>query len=111
VLPTRNGRNAYAFTPTGSLRLRNACFWADPAPLDATCDCPACRVDASGVPAFSRSYLRHLFKAEEMLGPVLVSLHNLRHFQRLMAEIRAAIVDGDWAGLATRWPVVGAAAS
>jgi len=53
---------------------------------------------------FSRAYLRHLFIAEEMLGPILVSLHNLRHFQRLMLDLRSAIANDDWLGFARRWP-------
>ena len=98
VLPTRNGRNANAFTPTGRLRLRNARFADDDQPIDASCDCAACS-------RFSRAYLRHLFMADEMLGPILVSLHNLRHFQRLMLDIRAAIGQDDWSFLRSRWPV------
>lgn len=101
VLPTRNGRNAFAFTPTGPLRLRNACHAADHAVIDATCDCPAC---GGG---FSRSYLRHLFMADEMLGPILVSAHNTRHFQRLMLDIRRAIAHNDWSLISRRWPVAG----
>jgi queuine tRNA-ribosyltransferase len=85
VLPTRNGRNALAFTDGGRLRLRNACHERDPRPLEEGCPCPACR--------HSRGYLRHLFMAEELLGPVLVSLHNLTYYQRLMADIRAAIAE------------------
>jgi len=54
---------------------------------------------------FSRSYLRHLFVAGEMLGGILVSLHNLRHFQRLLLDIRGAIRDNDWSSMARRWPV------
>ena len=99
VLPTRNGRNAFAFTPTGAIRLRNARYTDDPLPIDPACDCVAC---AGG---YSRSYLRHLFMAEEMLGPILVSTHNVRHFQRLMLDIRAAIADNGWSSLARRWPV------
>jgi len=99
VLPTRNGRNANAFTPTGPIRLRNAKFSEDSAPIDSTCDCPAC---GGG---FSRSYLRHLFQAGEMLGPILVSLHNLRHFQRLLLDIRRAITDNDWSLIGRRWPI------
>lgn len=100
VLPTRNGRNANAFTPGGQIRLRNAQFAADPRPIDESCDCTAC---GGG---FGRAYLRHLFMAEEMLGPILVSLHNLRHFQRLMLDIRTAIRDDGWSFLRSRWPVL-----
>ena len=100
VLPTRNGRKGYVFTPTGALRIRNSCHTLDAAPLDPTCDCLAC---AGG---FSRGYLRHLFMADEMLGPTLLSIHNLRHFQRLMVDIRARIVDDRWFDLEERWPVV-----
>jgi queuine tRNA-ribosyltransferase len=113
VLPTRNGRNANAFTPTGQVRLRNAKFAHDASPIDAACDCPTCQPAAHGMrgpegidlPHFSRAYLRHLFMAEEMLGPILVTLHNLRHFQRFMADVRATIRTDEWAGLAARWPV------
>lgn len=99
VLPTRNGRNASAFTSTGLIRLKNAKFARDPGPIEEGCDCAAC---AGG---FSRSYLRHLFQAGEMLGGILVSLHNLRHFQRLLLDIRGAIRDNAWSDLARRWPV------
>jgi queuine tRNA-ribosyltransferase len=107
VLPTRNGRNANAFTPTGQMRLRNAQFAEDERPIDPTCDCPACRPEAHGWEAgvFSRAYLRHLFMSREMLGPILVSLHNIRHFQRLMLDIREAIHDDTWSILQARWPV------
>lgn len=98
VLPTRNGRNASAFTSTGMIRLKNAKFADDPGPIEAGCDCEACT-------GFSRSYLRHLFQANEMLGGILVSLHNLRHFQRLLLDIRGAIRDNAWSSLAQRWPV------
>lgn len=99
VLPTRNARNANAFTPTGQMRLRNARFAADPAVLDEGCDCPAC---GGG---YSRSYLRHLFMVGEMLGPILLTAHNLRHFQRYMLDIRRVIADNDWSFIARRWPV------
>jgi queuine tRNA-ribosyltransferase len=102
VLPTRNGRNAYAFTPTGPLRLRNEKYRADEQPLEPGCDCAACG-------GFSRAYIRHLFHAEEMLGPILVSLHNLRFYQRLMRDIRDLIPGGDWASIFARYPVAGAA--
>jgi queuine tRNA-ribosyltransferase len=83
VMPTRNGRNAVAFTPRGSVRVRNARYQRDPEPLDRNCPCPACR--------HSRGYLRHLFMADEMLGPMLLSAHNLTYYQRLLAEARQAI--------------------
>ncbi|MDX2116604.1 MAG: tRNA guanosine(34) transglycosylase Tgt [Planctomycetota bacterium] len=121
VLPTRNGRNANAFTPTGQIRLRNAKYAEDPRPMQEDCDCPACKpsgygwqnwTDASGTPGvFSRAYIRHLFMADEMLGPILVTLHNLRHFQRFMADIRATIATDDWSGLLARWPVAAMAGS
>lgn len=103
VLPTRNGRNANAFTAHGQLRLRNAKHAEDPAPIEVGCDCVACAPGERG--HFSRSYLRHLFMADEMLGPMLVTLHNLRHFQRFMADLRATIARDDWAGFEVRWPV------
>jgi queuine tRNA-ribosyltransferase len=83
VLPTRNGRNAMAFTDAGPLRLRNKIHERDERPLEAHCPCLACR--------HSRAYLRHLFLADEMLGPILLSHHNLMYYQRLMAEARQAI--------------------
>ena len=98
VLPTRNGRNAYAFTRDGSLRLRNACHAEDPRPIESDCDCEAC---GGG---FSRAYIRHLFMAEEMLGPTLVSLHNIRLYQRLMADIRNALQLGTLPKVRDSWP-------
>lgn len=83
VIPTRNGRNALAFTDRGSLRLRNLKHEQDSQPLEAGCPCPACR--------YSRGYLRHLFMAGEMLGPILLSAHNLTYYQRLLADCRRAI--------------------
>ncbi len=83
VMPTRNGRNALAFTDVGPVRLRNQRYTQDREPLDEACPCLACR--------HSRGYLRHLFQANEMLGPILVSIHNLTYYQRLMAEARQAI--------------------
>jgi len=84
VLPTRNGRNGYAFTWDGVVRLRNRRHREDASPIDGTCDCSACK-------NFSRGYIRHLFNAGEILGLTLVSLHNIRFFQRLMEGIREAI--------------------
>ena len=87
VLPTRNARNGTLFTRNGVLKLRNAALKQDPAPPDPECTCPLCA-------NFSRAYLRHLFNAREMLGPVLATLHNLRFYQDLMAGIRAAVAEG-----------------
>ena len=85
VMPTRNGRNALAFTDSGPIRLRNQQHSLDREPLDPACPCLACR--------HSRGYLRHLFQAGEMLGPMLVSIHNITYYQRIMAEARAAIAE------------------
>jgi queuine tRNA-ribosyltransferase len=84
VMPTRNARNASAFTADGRLRLRNACHQRDSRPLESDCDCPACR-------QFSRAYLHHLFAADEMLGPILLTIHNLAYYLRLMHETRQAV--------------------
>ena len=84
VLPTRNGRNATCLTAQGPLKLRNAAHKTDPRPIEEGCDCLACR-------SFSRGYLRHLFLAKEMLGPILASIHNVAYLQRLTREIRQAI--------------------
>ncbi len=99
VLPTRNGRNSNAFTSTGQIRLKNARFTRDLGVIETGCDCPAC---GGG---FSRGYLRHLFQSGEMLGPILVSMHNIRHFQRFMLDIREAIIQNDWPLIDRRWPV------
>lgn len=112
VLPTRNGRNASAFTRSGRIKLRNAAYRDDPRPIEAGCDCPACSCAGDFQQGyFSRAYLRHLFNADEMLGGILVSLHNLRHFQRLMLDIRAAIRHNAWSSLRRDWPVAFAGAS
>jgi queuine tRNA-ribosyltransferase len=87
VLPTRNGRNAMAFTHAGPLRLRNRQFQRDDSPLDPLCPCPVCQT-------FSRAYLRHLFLVNEMLGPILLSLHNVAYYQCLLRELREAIRQG-----------------
>ncbi len=110
VLPTRNGRNANAFTARGQIRLRNAKYATDQLPIEVGCDCHACLPSKYGWKTpdgqpFTRGYIRHLFMVGEMLGPILVTLHNLRHFQRFMADIRACIRNDDWQGLVERWPV------
>jgi queuine tRNA-ribosyltransferase len=84
VLPTRNARNGQAFTSAGRLAIKQARFREDGRPLDEACDCAACRT-------FDRRYLRHLFLIDEILAHRMISLHNLRHFGRLMAGARAAI--------------------
>jgi len=95
VLPTRNGRNAFAFTENGSLRLRNNAHINDTRPIEAACDCYCCK-------NFSRAALRHFFNSGEMLGPILVSLHNLTFYQRLMAQIRQALKKNEFANWAKR---------
>jgi queuine tRNA-ribosyltransferase len=96
VLPTRVGRTGVALTADGRLNLHNAVHAGDLGPLEAGCPCPACR-------GYSRAYLRHLFKAGEMLGPRLVSLHNVTFMARLAAAMRAAILEdrvGAWSASA-----------
>ena len=88
VMPTRNARNGHFFTDRGVIRVRNAKYEHDLRPIEEGCDCVAC---AGG---FSRSYLRHLDRCNEMLAPMLGTLHNLRHYQRLMAGMRRAIETG-----------------
>ena len=84
VMPTRNGRNGFAFTDSGPVKIRNAVHKTDQSPLDPNCDCFTCT-------RHSRGYLRHLFIASEMLGPSLLSLHNLTYYQRIMKGARRAI--------------------
>jgi len=84
VLATRIARNGTVFTDTGRLVIKNAAFAEDFRPIQEGCDCYACR-------NFSRAYIRHLFKAEEILGSMLASIHNLRFLLRMMEDIRAAI--------------------
>ncbi len=93
VLPTRNGRNAFAFTRNGPIRLRNNIHTADTSPVEDGCSCYCCT-------NFSRAAVRHFFNVGEMLGPILLSIHNITFYQRLMAEIRQRIKDNafaDWA--------------
>jgi len=84
VLPTRVGRNGWAYTHTGRVVVKNSVYKSDPSPIDELCDCYACR-------HFSRAYIRHLFNAGEMLGPRLTSLHNITFYQRLMNSAKEAI--------------------
>lgn len=85
VLPTRIARNGTAMVREGFLTIRNAPFAEDFTPVDDTCDCYACR-------NYTRAYIRHLIKADEILGGRLLSIHNIRFLERLAAEIREAIM-------------------
>lgn len=88
VLPTRNARNAHLFTSSGIVRLRNARYRADTGPVDERCDCYTCR-------NYSRAYLAHLDRCNEILGAHLNTVHNLHYYQRLMAGLRKAIEDNE----------------
>ncbi|MFO7955694.1 MAG: tRNA guanosine(34) transglycosylase Tgt [Candidatus Brocadiia bacterium] len=90
VAPTRMGRNATAFTPDGRLRVRNSACRDDPAPVQDGCGCLCCRL-------YSRAYLNHMFRTGEMLGPILLSIHNLNFYCSLMARAREAIGTGRYA--------------
>jgi queuine tRNA-ribosyltransferase len=90
VMPTRSGRTGQAFTARGKVNMRNARHQDDPRPLDENCRCPACT-------RFSRAYLHHLQRSEEMLGPILLTWHNLTYYQDLMAGMRQAIAAGGFA--------------
>ena len=87
VLPTRNARNGYLFTSGGVVKIRNAAHRRSDAPIDENCDCYACA-------NFSRAYLHHLDRCGEMLGAMLMTIHNLRYYHRLMAQLRAAVEAG-----------------
>ena len=93
VMPTRNARNGWLFTRNGDIRIRNARHRNDPAPIDATCACYACR-------NFSRGYIHHLQRINEILGARLATIHNLFYYTTLMAELRDAIAAGDVASYA-----------
>ena len=84
VLPSRSGRTGQAFTRRGVVNIKNARHQDDPRPLDDSCDCPACA-------NYSRAYLHHVFRAQEMISGMLLTWHNLRYYQTLMSEMRAAI--------------------
>jgi queuine tRNA-ribosyltransferase len=86
VMPTRNARNGHLFTRFGNVRIRNARYERDTAPVDKDCTCYCCQ-------NFSRAYLRHLDKCGEMLFSTLATIHNLHYYQELMQGIRAAVAD------------------
>ena len=90
VMPARNARHAKLFTWSGTMNLKNAKYERDPRPIDEQCDCPVCR-------RYSRAYLRHLFKAEEMLAMRLAVMHNLYFYNQLTARIREALDNGTFA--------------
>ena len=93
VLPTRNARNGYLFTSLGVVKIRNAVHRSDPAPVDEACACYACE-------NFSRAYLHHLDRCGEMLGGMLMTIHNLHYYHDLMRRLREAIEAGTLASLA-----------
>jgi queuine tRNA-ribosyltransferase len=95
VIPTRSGRMGRAYTSRGPLNLRNARHAEDLAPLDAGCGCPACR-------SHSRAYIHHLLKCDEMLGPILLTWHNIQYYQDLMARLRTAILEARFEDEAAR---------
>ena len=88
VMPTRSGRTGKGFTPRGEINIRNARHAEDPRQLQDNCKCPVCN-------NYSRAYLHHLFKANEMLGPMLLTRHNLTYYQDLMYSIRSAISNNE----------------
>ena len=96
VMPTRHARNAHLFTRTGVVNIRNAAHQKDTDPVDLDCDCYTCR-------NYSRSYLRHLDKCNEILGARLNTIHNLHFYQRLMREIRSAIEAGSFEAYAAEF--------
>ena len=91
VLPSRSGRTGQAWTHRGQVNIKNARHADDPRPLDADCTCPACRT-------YSRAYLHHVFRAQEMISGMLLTWHNLHYYQELMAGMRAAIAADDFEG-------------
>jgi queuine tRNA-ribosyltransferase len=96
VAPTRMGRNNSAFTATGRLNMKNAAHRSDDRPIDEECGCACCRT-------FSRAYIRHLVQADEMLGPRLLSLHNVHFLIAMMRRARTAIADGTFSAWSRDW--------
>jgi queuine tRNA-ribosyltransferase len=89
VMPSRNARHAHVFTWEGKRNMLNAKYQRDALPLDTQCDCPTCQ-------NFSRAYIHHLFKAQEMLAMRLAVMHNLYFYNKLMLKIRNALDDGSF---------------
>ncbi|MFY9258878.1 MAG: tRNA guanosine(34) transglycosylase Tgt [Gallionella sp.] len=96
VMPTRNARNGWLFTQHGDIKIRNAMHKTDTRPLDSDCTCYTCQ-------NFSRSYLHHLQKINEILGARLNTIHNLHYYQQLMQEIRASIAAGEFGAFVVRF--------
>jgi queuine tRNA-ribosyltransferase len=96
VAPTRMGRHGTAFTRDGTVQLRKGTFRLDRTPLDDTCRCPACT-------DYDRAYLRHLFAADEPLGPRLIALHNLAFLLQLMDTVRRTLADGTFVSWSAAW--------
>ena len=96
VMPARNGRHGRFFTWNGSININNEVYKNDSGPIDGECDCPVCLT-------FSRAYVRHLFKAGEMLAMRLAVMHNLYFYNTFMARIRGAIENGEFDALHTRY--------
>ena len=96
VLPSRSGRTGQGWTARGSVNLRNARHKDDPRPLEEGCDCPACR-------NYSRAYLHHVIKSDEIIGSMLLTWHNLRYYQRLMQGLRDAIAGGALAAMVAQF--------
>jgi queuine tRNA-ribosyltransferase len=96
VMPTRNARNGWLFTRFGDIKIKNAIHKQDTRPLDPSCDCYTCT-------NFSRAYLHHLHRAGEILGSMLNTIHNLRYYQTLTAELRAAIAEGRFTAYLARF--------
>ena len=103
VMPTRSGRTAQGFTKYGTVNLRNARHQDDPRPLSEECGCPLCR-------NYSRAYIHHLIRSEEILGPMLLTWHNLQYYQDVMLGLRSAIAEGralEFARQAAEWELAG----
>jgi len=107
VMPTRNARNGHLFTRFGDVKVRNARHKNDPGPIDATCTCYTCQgqthANGSVSVGFSRAYMHHLDRCNEMLGPMLASIHNLHYFLNLMQEVRVALENGRFGDYVTQF--------
>ena len=107
VMPTRNARNGHMFTRFGDLKIRNARYKLEDAPVDMTCSCYTCKgrtmPDGTASGGFSRAYMHHLDRCGEMLGPMLASIHNLHYYLNLMQEVRDALDAGRFAEFVTQF--------